>query len=371
MPFRGSQNYLGVDIGGASIKLVELKNEKGRPKLVTYGYIERPTALLKVDNAEAKKRIVDTLKRVMEKARVGSDQVVAALPSYTVFSSIITLPEMKEKELEAAVRWEAKKIVPMPLEKMVLSPEVLDNYEDHANIPSQNGTTTPQAEAETAVQVKAKPKKYKKILLTAAPIDLVNHYIEIFKMAELKLMKLETEAFALERALVGHDRAPILIVDIGATTTTITVVVSSVPVINRSIDLGGNSITKTIATSLNVDPDRAEQFKRDFGLIPSAASGNQIPKRIEFMVSSVVNEIRYVLNLYHNQSPARIEKIILTGGSSWLPNLPQYLGQLLNTKVIIGDPWARIIYPVELKPALAEIGPRMAVAVGLAMREIV
>jgi type IV pilus assembly protein PilM len=148
-------------------------------------------------------------------------------------------------------------------------------------------------------------------------------------------------------------------------------VVSSVPVINRSIDLGGQTITKTIASSLNVDVDRAEQFKRDFGLIPSGATGNQIPKRIEFMVSSVVNEIRYVLNLYHNQSNVQIEKIILSGGSAWLPNLPQYLSQVLNIKVIIGDPWSRIIYPVELKPVLAEIGPRLSVCVGLAMREII
>lgn len=371
MALHGAQSYLGVDIGGASLKLVEVKNDKGRPKLVTYGYIERPTQLLKVDNADAKKRIVDSIKRVMDKAKVGTDQVVAALPSYTVFSSIITLPEMKEKELDAAVRWEAKKIVPMPLEKMILSSEVLDNYEDHGNIPSQNTAGIQPAEMNNVAQVKTKPKKYKKILLTAAPADLVTHYLDIFKMAGLNLVKLETEAFALERSLVGHDRTPILIVDVGASTTNITVVVSSVPVINRSIDLGGQTITKTIASSLNVDADRAEQFKRDFGLIPSAASGNQIPKRIEFMVSSVVNEIRYVLNLYHNQSTARIEKIILTGGSAWLPNLPQYLSQVLNIKVIIGDPWARIMYPVELKPALSEIGPRMSVAVGLAMREIV
>ena len=369
MAFHSNQSYVGVDIGGSSLKIVELKNEKGRPKLVTYGYIERTTQLLKIDNLEAKKRVVETLKKVFDKAKVGTNQVVAALPSYTVFSSVITLPEMKAKELDAAVHWEAKKIVPMPLEKMVLSYDELTNYEDHEHIPSQNTSGNAQGEANVA-QLKTTPKNYKKILLTAAPVDLVNHYIELFKMAGMNLVKLETESFALERALIGHDKSPIMVVDIGATTTNISVVVASVPVVNRSIDLGGQTITKTIATSLNVDFDRAEQFKRDFGLISSGVGGNQIPKRIEFMVSSVVNEIKYVLNLYHNQSSARIEKIILTGGSAWLPNLPVYLTQRLNTKVFIGDPWARVIYPVELKPVLSEIGPRLSIAAGLAMREI-
>src|SRR3990167_5921250 len=240
MAFHGGQSYVGVDIGGASLKIVELKNEKGRPKLMTYGYIEKPSPVLKVESAEAKQKIIETLKKVMDKALVSTNQIVAALPSYTVFSSVITLPEMKQKDLDAAVHWEDKKIVPMPLEKMVLSYDELTNYDDHEHIPSQNMTGDEAAKAGVA-QLKSTPKKYKKILLTAAPVDLVGHYVELFKMAGLNLVKLETEAFALERSLVGHDRAPVMIVDIGATTTSISVVVASVPVVNRSIDLGGQT----------------------------------------------------------------------------------------------------------------------------------
>lgn len=359
------ENYLGVDIGSSSLKVVELHNEKGRPKLVTYGYIERPSRLLKFNNPEAKQYIANTLKQVVAKAKVTTNNVVAALPSYTVFSSIITLPEMNKKELDAAVQWEAKKFVPMPIEKMILDWKLLEDDAGLMDTASQTSAT------EAAAQITSQPRKYNKILLTAAPADLVNQYIDIFKLAGMNLISLETEAFAMERALVGHDKVPMMLVDIGAATTNISVVASSIPVVNRSIDLGGQAITKTVATSLNVDVERAEQFKRDFGLIPSTTTGNQIPKRIEFMVASVVNEIRYVLNLYHNQSNYQIEKIILTGGSAWLPNLPQYLSQILNTKVVIGDPWARVIYPVELKNVLSEIGPRLSVAIGLAMREII
>ena len=77
------------------------------------------------------------------------------------------------------------------------------------------------------------------------------------------------------------------------------------------------------------------------------------------------------MNIYQGQYSRDIEKVILAGGSSWLPNLTSFLSQTLNLRVFIGDPWARIMYPVELKPALNEIGPSYAVSVGLAMREIV
>ena len=66
-----------------------------------------------------------------------------------------------------------------------------------------------------------------------------------------------------------------------------------------------------------------------------------------------------------------MEKIILTGGSSVLIGLTDYLKEILQIKVYVGDPWARVIYPVELKSVLAELGPRFSVPVGLAMREIV
>jgi Tfp pilus assembly PilM family ATPase len=52
-------------------------------------------------------------------------------------------------------------------------------------------------------------------------------------------------------------------------------------------------------------------------------------------------------------------------------NLPEYLEKTLSMKTFIGDPWARVVYPLELKPGLQEIGPRFAVAIGLAMRQVV
>ena len=58
-----------------------------------------------------------------------------------------------------------------------------------------------------------------KVLVTAAPIAMVNFYSAIFSRAGLVLEELETEAFALERSLVGHDAATSLVVDIGGERT--------------------------------------------------------------------------------------------------------------------------------------------------------
>lgn len=360
--FKSKASYLGVDLGASSLKLVELKDEGGRPKLMTYGFAEQATDVVRSDSAELQQRIVVALRALLKKSRATSRKVVAALPSYAVFTSIISLPEMSKRDLYAAVRWEAKKFVPMPLEEMVLDWRLLQE------VPEVN---PPAAESRLPKAGSRRGPKSMKVLLTAAPKNLVKRYIEIFRAAELQILSLETEAFALQRSLIGAERSPMMIVDIGAVATDVAVIVDGIPLINRSIDTGGDTITKAIANSLNVDLERAEQFKRDFGVASAQAGVSQIPKTIDFVASSIINEIRYVLNLYRAQEERPIEKIVLSGGSAFLPNLPQYLGRLMNLKVIIGDPWARVIYPTELKVALDEIGPRFAVAIGLAMREIV
>ena len=195
--------------------------------------------------------------------------------------------------------------------------------------------------------------------------------IEIFKAAGLELSILETETFALLRSVIGNDQSPVMLVDFSARVTDLSIVVAGTPLMTRSMDIGGELITKTIASTLNIDVDRAEQFKQDIGVMASARDGSQIHKTIEFAVTSLINEIRHMLNVYQSQQGQPIEKIVLAGGSAFLPHLPQYMSEQLSLKVVIGDPWARVVYPVELKPVLEELGPRFAIATGLAMREIV
>lgn len=358
-----NQSYLGIDLGGSSIKAVELKNFNGRPQLMTYGFVELQTSVIKSNNPDDRDMIVSAIREIMKKANVTTKKVVTGLPSFTVFSSIISLPLMSKKDLMSAVKWEAKKFIPMPVDEMILDWEVI---KEMSAVMPDNDKKKPGEEVEDDGK-----KKDLKILLTAAPKNLVQRYVEIFKAAELELVSLETQAFALERSLIGRDKAPIMVVDIGATASDIMVFIDGIPLVTRSIDVGGNSITKTIARAMNVTEDRAEQFKRDFGLTSLNMGASRVPKTIEFVISTIVNEIKYVLNLYQNQGNARpIEKIILCGGSSFLVSLPDYLQKIFNIKVFIGDPWARVMYPVELKPVWEEIGPRFAVSVGFAMRQI-
>jgi type IV pilus assembly protein PilM len=375
--FSSATSYLGVDIGTSSIKMVELENYKNQARLKTYGYADIATNVLNGAIDKNNQLIADYINIVAKKANVVTRQVVAALPTFSVFNFIINLPPMPKKDLSSAIMWEAKKFIPVPIEEMILDWKILNKKKVKFETPEpkleDNKETSSRKEGgdykEEVVRSKNIDSNYR-ILLTAAPKNLVARYIDIFKRAKMNLLSLETEAFALARSLMGNDLATVMIVDIGSTNADIVILEEGVPILNRGIDAGGEFITKAIMNSLNVNQERAEQFKRDFGLSTTAGGNKNIPDVIQRSLNSIINEIKYVFELYQRGEGGKIDKIILTGGSAFLPSLTDYLAKLLNLPVVVGDPWDRIIYPLDLKPILQEIGPRMATSIGLAMRDI-
>ena len=378
--FSPPASYLGIDFDSNSVKLVELKNERGRPQLITYGFIDKDVGvfLAEGEKPENYQGIANLIKAVCKKAKVTTLKVIASLPAFSVFSSILNLPAMSKKDLASAIKWEAKKVVPLPLEEMILDWKILESEKESSQktrieFPKvfNKGEGGEENVRERSFFKISSPKgDYLRVLLTAAPKELVKRHIDIFRTANLNLMSLDTESFALVRSLVGNDKSALIIVDIGSVVTSVIIVEGGIPVLTRSIDIGGLTITKAIADSLNINLNRAEQFKYDIGVNLNQTSESSVPKTITSAISPIIDEIKYSYNLYKNQGQKDVEKIILTGGSSMLINLPQHLSSALNLKVFIGDPWARIIYPQDLKPVLDQIGSRFSVAIGLAMREI-
>ena len=383
MPLFGKKDsYLGIDFDTSSVKIVELKNMSGRPRLVTYGFFNRPAGKTGALDSNDVEKTAKLIRQVCAKAKITSRKVITAMPAFSVFSSILTLPVMSKKDLASAIKWEAKKVIPLPIEDMIIDWKLLEGVELETLDPGGSSEEEPESKAlgqlgglkvsrRKNLKIKQqKEGKYTKVLLTAAPKDLVRRYVEVFKTAGLTLLSLDTESFALVRSLVGNDKSSLMVVDMGAVVTNISIINNGIPTFNRSMDVGGATITQAIANSLNISLDRAEQFKYDIGMNPERIGQGSVPKTIEDTLTPIVDELKYSLNLYREQGKRPIEKLILTGGSSLLLNLPNYFANLLGLKVYLGDPWARVVYPEELKPVLDEVGARFSVAIGLAMRNI-
>lgn len=343
------QSYLGVDIGAGGIKVVELINEKGRARLMTYGFAEHAVAKVGESLLDQPERAAALLKEICSRAKTTTTKVVSGLPVSQVFSSVVTVPAATGKALSAAVELQAKKLIPLPLEEMILET-----------------TAIPEVAGD------AKKQAYSRVLLTGAAKSLVKKYIDVFKLAGLQLLSLETEAFALIRSLVGRDRGSVMLIDMGALRTNIVVVQNGIPFLSRSLNLGGLSLSRAMAETMRIPLQQAEQLKVDAQAVADVMPDTGLPKMFDSALTMLLNEIRYSSNLYagQNETPRQIEKIVLTGGAALFPRLGETIGSTIGIKTYVGDPWARVIYPLDLRPVLDQIGARFSVAVGLAMRDI-
>ncbi len=356
--------YLGVDIGSGGIKVVELRAERGRPRLVTYGY-SRTMPGQAGTPFDDPKSAGELLGRICRQAGAKTTAATAALPAASVFSAIIAVPRTPGAtalQLKPLIDAQVAKLAPLPAADMVTYSTFVD---DLKKPPAKPAPPVPGAVPAP------KKQEYVRVLVTGAAKSLVQKYVEIFRAAKLDLKAIDSEAFALIRALIGRDRSTIALLDIGDKRTSVTVVEKGIPFLSRSINLGGAGVTKRVMEQMNVSAEEAEQLKADLSQaeVPGAAP----PPAVEAVLQPIVHEIQFAFQLFGNMElteSRRVEKLIVTGGSSLLPGLTASLSKALNLNVYLGDPWARVAYPAELRPMLEEVGPRLSVAIGLAMRDI-
>ena len=357
-----SNSFLGVDIGASGLKVVEFGFAKGKASLLTYGYAELPSAEAGDMLLDDPKAAGELLARLCKEAGVKSTSAMAALPTSNVFSAILSIPNGKDPRVrQSAVNTEVSKLTPLPIQEMIIQTTFLDEEKK-----------TEKKEKAQSPEPPARKDENFRVLVTGASKTFIGKYIEAFKAAKLNLQAIDTEALALVRALVGKDKGAILLLDIGGKRTNILIVEKGIPFVSRSVTIGGNTVTGQIMRQMGSQEAEAERVKRDMESMDAEQTGG-LPKILEPIMHPLVNEIRYAIQLYANMELSQIkkvEKIIITGGSAHLPRIPEYLTSVLNMSVYRGDPWARVMYPAELGSVLEEIGPRMSVAVGLAMREM-
>lgn len=344
----GSDNlFLGIDIGDSSMKMVELKKKGRKIHLSNYAFSENVSEInfTKIDDTDY---LAQAISKVIDEAGLKARRATVSLPTFAVFSSIITVNITDKKMLAQAVSDEAKKVIPLPLNEMILDWKV---------IPDKNGKMPSSGQIQ--------------IFLTGSPKKLVKKYIDIFKKSNIALASLETETFSLVRSLIGDDKSPMMIVEIGANSTDLSIIKDSIPVLNRSLSVCSSTITTNLAKNLGMSFTQAEQFKLDMSFsLGKENENNALPKIVTETLEPIVTEMKYLRDFYQSQYEGNLEKIVLSGGGSLLLNLPAYFSKILDIKVIIGDPWNRISYPAEIKPVLMDAGPKLAVAIGLSMREI-
>lgn len=353
------KRFLGIDIGTSYVKIVEVSKFGHRKKLENYGqlsasvFYEKPFRIFEKSTLSfSHQDVAKAAKAIIEEAGIKTRKVIFSIPDFSTFFTNFDLPPMSKEELPQAVRYEARQHIPLPLAEVTLDWQVIE--------------ARSLDEKETSF----------KILLAAVPNEVINQYQEIARIAKLELSALEAEVFGLMRSLIEEDeKRPMALVDIGAQSTTCTIIDKRILKTSHSFDMSGNDLTATLSKGLNISFSQAENLKKQYGIKgQDTAAGvvgldSQTMREILLpLIDLILREIKRIFNNFYQQEKKEIEKVIIAGGTALLPGLKEYCQESLNKEVEIGNPFSNLFYPPILEKTLEEMGPSFAIATGLALR---
>lgn len=337
----------GLDIGTETIKAVQLRRQGPRIALGGYAIGELPAGTVKDGAIVEPEKLATAVNALLEHANVGpirASYVSASLPASKIFSRVITVPKLKGKDLAAAATYELEQSVPQASEQLYTDFSIIGTYRE------------------------GKETRHD-VLVAAAPKAIVDSYLVFFQKLGRYPYALETELEAISRAMIvsHHSPKPILVADIGAETTDLSIVVGGSIRLTGSLPVGGQQFTEAIAAAFGVEPAKANETKIRYGLGDSGPA-EKVRGALTPLIEQITTEIRRMLRFYQDRTPGggSVSEVILSGGSSTLVGLREYVSEALGLPAQIGNPWENIAVGPE-KPTSQISAPIYTTAVGLAL----
>jgi type IV pilus assembly protein PilM len=311
---------------------------------VAYGAVPVPENLTSSDSKMDQDKITELIKQLVRENRVSLKHAVVGLPANKVFATVITTPRLDNAQLAKAIKYQAEQYIPMALDQVKLDWAVIDQSKDGKQL---------------------------EVLLVAAPVSAVDKYMQILEKAGIEPLALEANATAVARALVPTNTLAVAIVDFGALESDISIVWNNAPRLVRSVAVGGLTFVRSVAQNLGLDEVQATQFTYKFGLTQSKLEG-QVFKAIKPPLENLVSEVEKSAKYFTGRYPeVKIEKLVVTGSASALPELGPFLANSTGLPVEFGNAWVNVSYPSGLQEKLMSLSSEYAAAVGLAGRGLI
>jgi Tfp pilus assembly PilM family ATPase len=159
-----------------------------------------------------------------------------------------------------------------------------------------------------------------------------------------------------------------MVLDIGNKSTDLVIAMNGAPRLTRSIPTGSEAIIRAATQNLNIDEKQAEQFVFKFGLSKEKLEG-QIHQAIIGTVDLLTSEVEKSIKFFQTRyGEMKVDRIIVTGGASALPEFPLYIANKFGISVEIGNAWRNVSFPPDKQNELLTVSNHFGVAAGLAER---
>jgi type IV pilus assembly protein PilM len=348
-------SVIGLDIGSSAIKAVQLRKRKGKAVLETYGELSLgPYANTDVGRATRldATTIAGALKDLYSIKEVNLTTKVTgmAIPIRSSMVSVLTFPTRDEKKLAEIVPLESRKYIPVPISEVILNWSLIPKpFEDES---------------------KNKNNESSEVLVVAIHNDVVSLYTNIAKGAELDNSFFEIEMFSVMRSLLDQSQnSPVLIIDIGASSTKVYITEAGVVRESHIVNRGSQDITMNIATSLGIQTSVAEDMKKMFGS-NKPEEDKHVQEVASLVLDTICSEVTTVTQSFQRKYQKNIGLVYLTGGGASMKGIKEIFQNRLQVPTEVGNVFSKIQVPAFLQETLKVSGAGFSVAVGVALRRL-
>lgn len=340
----GVSDFFGLDIGTTAIRVVQLQGSGPLKALVKYAYAPVDEKLAVSDAKADQQKLVQTIRELLSQSRMSTNNVAVGLPSQRVFTTVVDINRLSPGELAKTIRFQADSLIPTPLDQSKLDWAMLgDSPADKTKV---------------------------EILLSSVTNDFVESRLDMLESIGLNVIAFEPDNLALARSMLAPDNSlPQMVLDIGNKSTDLVISMNGAPRLTRAIPTGSEAIIRAAMQNLNIDQKQAEQFVFKFGLSKEKLEGQiyqAIIGTVDLLVTEVDKSIKFFTTRY---AGTHLDRIIVTGGASALPEFPLYLANKFAVSVEIGNAWRNISFPADRQNELLAVSNHFGVAAGLAERQ--
>ncbi|MBI3548226.1 MAG: pilus assembly protein PilM [Elusimicrobia bacterium] len=356
---------LGVDLGSSTIKVLQVRASRNR--MFVRNFAQRHIRQLleeAMTDADRHEVYVKTLTEMIHTGGFDAKGCAVALLGNQALVKFAKLPRTYKLDARRDIPDEAKSLSPFEPDQTEMDAQVMDG---------DNGSL--------------------EMKLLMADKRSVDDATDILKRAGLRPELIINESIAVEQAyeyLHGRSEESIVIVNIGASTTSTNIVENGVSRAVRVFNIAGDAFTRAIERDFGVSTVEAETFKEEYGLSgyrlssptrTGAETGNEAAVQIynetavrmygvlKGPVKDLALEIRRTIDAYQSKrinTRVNIAKIVLAGGSADMKCLPEIVGAEIGLPIEVFRPLenARMRHA---DIAIAKVSSALAVVTGLAL----
>jgi type IV pilus assembly protein PilM len=242
---------VGLDIGTRVIKAVEMRSGRQGIEILNIGIQPTPLDSIAGGMVMDARSLGAAVRQCLDAAGIKTRRVISSVSGQTsLVVRPIEVPRMSRSELAETMKWEVERHIPFVASEVIMDYQPLIDPED---IPEEQTTM--------------------EVLLAVAQEDLINAHLETLRLAKLEPIAIDVEPLAATRATVdmeadqGTYDTTIALVNVGATTTDVSIIRNGLLSMARPVPVAGDNLTRAIAEALGVEEEEAERLKQEHGRV--------------------------------------------------------------------------------------------------------